>query len=143
MQRSGSISRGALMDDVRNRKYRILVVDDDASQVELSKRMLEREGFVVESALSAIGVTNIVRSFAPHVVLLDVQIPALSGDRLLLLVRKNAPAATKLVLFSACDEEHLRSLAREVQADDWISKSWDLDRVARRLFQLCAADARS
>ncbi len=62
-------------------------------------------------------------SFAPRIVLVDVHIPALSGDRLIGISKKWAPQGTLFVLYSASDEARLRGLAREVEADGWISKS--------------------
>lgn len=103
--------------------HRVLVVDDDTTQLELIERTLRSEGFDVMTCSSPIGVTSIVRSFAPHLVLMDVDIPALSGDRILAIARKNAPPMTRFVLHSASDESVLRRLAKEVDADGWISKS--------------------
>lgn len=103
--------------------YRVLVVDDDTMQLELLERTLRSEGFVVMTCSSPIGVTSIVRSFVPHVVLMDIDIPALSGDRILALARKSAPPMTRFLLHSASDEAVLRRLAKEVEADGWISKS--------------------
>jgi two-component system, OmpR family, response regulator len=120
------------------RPLRVLIVDDDASQLELLGRHFRLDGFEVQTTQNAIGVSNLVRSFAPDVVLIDVQIPALTGDRLLPLARKAAAPETKFVLFSACDEERLRRLARDVLADGWISKSWDGAQIARKIRQLCS-----
>ncbi|HZS35328.1 MAG TPA: response regulator, partial [Polyangia bacterium] len=78
-----------------------------------------------------------IRSFGPRVVLLDVNIPALTGDKLLALARRVAPEETRFVLYSACDESRLRELARQSRADDWISKSTDLAVVAEKLRRLC------
>ncbi len=116
---------------------RILVVDDDPQQLEMISRRLRLEGFEVATAASSFGTSNLIRSFEPRVVLLDVNIPGLAGDKLLSVARRSAPAGTRFVLYSACDESHLRQLARDTHADDWISKSTDLGIVAARLRLLC------
>lgn len=113
--------------------FRILVVDDDKMQLDLVQRSLRADGFDVMTCSSPIGVTNVVRSFAPHIVLMDVNIPALSGDRLIGIARKGAPAGTRFVLYSASDESTLRRLAREVEADGWLSKSVTGSDLAQRL----------
>lgn len=118
---------------------RVLVVDDDAAQLSLLERSLRLEGFEVTTATGAIGVSALVRRFQPDLVLLDVNIPALSGDRLLEVVRRHAPSETKLVLFSACDEGHLRRLASEVSADGYISKSTAGLELAERIRRLCGS----
>lgn len=123
-----------------DRAIRVVLVDDDPQQIEMMTRYLRLEGFDVTGTSEAIGASNVVRSFVPDVVLVDVQIPVLSGDRLLPLMRKVAAPDTKFVLFSACDEEKLRTLARETGADSWISKSWDRSRIARTIRKLAGKD---
>lgn len=106
-----------------NEPLRVLVVDDDNTQLELVERTLKADGIEVMTCSSPIGVTNQIVSFSPKIVLVDVNIPALSGDRLIGISRKWAPQGTLFVLYSASDESRLRGLAREVGADGWISKS--------------------
>jgi DNA-binding response OmpR family regulator len=116
-----------------NAAVRVLVVDDDRLQLELVERTLKADGFDVVTCSSPIGVTNQIVSFAPRIVLVDVNIPALSGDRLIGISRKWAPNGTLFVLYSASDEARLRGLAREVGADGWISKSVTGADLAARL----------
>jgi DNA-binding response OmpR family regulator len=124
---------------VTDRPLRVLVVDDDGVQLEMIQRSLRLEGFDVTVTRAAIGVSNIVRTFLPDAVLLDVNIPALTGDRLLAVARRHAPAATRFFLFSACDESRLRALANETGADGWMSKSTASAEVAARIRAACRA----
>lgn len=103
--------------------YHVLVVDDDAMFLELVERALRKQGFEITTSSTALGVTNLVRETGPDVVLLDVNIPALSGDTLLSVARRQAQKQTRFVLFSSCDESKLRALANKVGADGYISKS--------------------
>ncbi len=116
---------------------RVLIVDDDPMQLDMVSRRLRLEGFEVATTASSFGASNMIRSFLPRVVLLDVNIPALTGDKLLTVARRVAPQETRFVLYSACDESRLRELAKQAQADDWISKSTDLSIVAERLRRMC------
>jgi two-component system, OmpR family, response regulator len=125
-----------------DQSLRVLIVDDDQLQLELMERSLRLEGMQVATSSSVFGVSNIMRSFVPDVMLIDVHIPALSGDQLLSLARRNAPEGTKFVLYSSCDEWRLRALARETNADGWISKSADGPMVARKLREVCGLIAR-
>jgi DNA-binding NarL/FixJ family response regulator len=119
------------------RQLRVLIVDDDQLQLELMERSLRLEGFQVATSSSVFGVSNIMRSFEPDVMLIDVHIPALSGDQLLGLARRNAPETTRFVLYSSCDEWRLRALAKDTNADGWISKSADSSQVAKKLREVC------
>ncbi|MCA9614265.1 MAG: response regulator [Sandaracinus sp.] len=117
----------------------VLVVDDDEEQLDLVRRFLRLEGFDVEICSSPIGVSNLVRRMRPSVVLLDVNIPALSGPNLLQLLKKQVDgAATRFVLFSSEDTDKLRRLAGEFGADAYIQKGVDGGALARRLREVCA-----
>lgn len=96
---------------------RVLVVDDDPDQTEMVARVLTRRGFVVEAANSPFGVSNKARSFNPDLIILDVNIPALSGDQLVGLIRKNSQLDnTRIILFSAMDEDEETSDSRDRSA---------------------------
>ena len=114
-------------------KIRVLVVDDDQDQLALAERSLSAYGFDVRTHRSSLGVSNLVRSVTPDLVLLDVNIPALSGDKVLTLARAQAPATTKFILYSASDETKLRALARSSGADGYISKSVQGEDLAKKL----------
>jgi DNA-binding response OmpR family regulator len=85
-------------------KIRVLVVDDDVDQLMLLERTLHAYGFEVRTHRSSLGVSNLVRQALPDLVLLDVNIPALSGDKVLSLARNQAPATTRFILYSASVE---------------------------------------
>jgi len=115
---------------------KVLVVDDDPEQLEMMERQLRSFGVEVRTWNTGIGVTNAVREFGPDVVLLDVNIPALSGDRLVKLLRRSQ-TSSRLVLFSSNDQDSLRRLAADVGADDWIQKGIDPQSLVQRLQRVC------
>ena len=58
---------------------RVLVVDDEPNIAQLLGMALRYEGFVVETAGDGRGALAAVRSFGPHLVVLDVMLPDLDG----------------------------------------------------------------
>lgn len=114
-------------------KIRVLIVDDDQDQLSLVERTLSAFGFDVRTHRSSLGVSNLVRTTQPDLVLLDVNIPALSGDKVLTLARGQAPKGTKFILYSASDESQLRARARASGADGYICKSVQGEELAQRL----------
>ncbi len=114
-------------------KVRVLVVDDDQDQLMLAERSLTAFGFDVRTHRSSLGVSNLVRTAMPDLVLLDVNIPALSGDKVLTLARAQAPASTRFILYSASDESKLRALAKASGADGYISKSVQGEELSKKL----------
>jgi DNA-binding response OmpR family regulator len=115
---------------------RVLVVDDDEDQLVLVERTLKRHGFAVFTYHSSLGVSNQVRTTTPDLVLLDVNIPALSGDKVLGLARNQARNTTRFILYSSADESRLRSLALTSGADGYLSKSVTGEALAKRLTTL-------
>jgi len=125
----------------RRPPLRVFIIEDDPDQLDMTRRLLRAEGFEVEATPSSIGASNLVRTFGPDVVLVDVNLPALSGHRLIEIARRAAPPHTRFVLFSACDEGELRRLAREANADAYITKGLDPQELARRLRAMCGSRA--
>ncbi|MAT25435.1 MAG: hypothetical protein CMN29_10810 [Sandaracinus sp.] len=101
----------------------VLIVDDDDEHALMTARLLRHEGFTVTTWRGAFGASIEARTIQPDVVLLDVEMPALSGDRLAPLLRESTSGqATLIVLHSSRDEADLRAIATETGADGYIPK---------------------
>lgn len=122
-------------------KSRVLILDDDPEQLLLVGRSLRAAGYDVEMLTSPIGITNVARRLQPDVVLLDVNVPALSGDQLVEGIRKQH-AAARIVLYSGADAATLHGLAKTAGADGWIQKGTPMDEVVRKIRRLTATTIR-
>jgi CheY-like chemotaxis protein len=60
-------------------RTRVLVVDDNASNTKLLAFVLSRGGYDVRTADSAETGAEAVRAFQPHLILMDLQMPGVSG----------------------------------------------------------------
>ena len=78
---------------------------------------------------------GLTKGFAPEVVLLDVNMPDTSPERVIALVREAAGGA-RIVLYSAWEESKLRTLAARLGADAFISKSVSVFSIGSRLREL-------
>lgn len=63
----------------KNSERRVLIVEDDEDQLELLKRHLEHDKFLVEQASDGEEIISKINSFSPHILLLDVNLPGKSG----------------------------------------------------------------
>ncbi len=122
-------------------KSRVLILDDDPEQLLLVGRTLRAAGYDVEMLTSPIGITNVARKLQPDVVLLDVNVPALSGDQLVEGIRKQH-AAARIILYSGSDAATLHGLAKSAGADGWIQKGTPMDEVLRKIRRLLTASSR-
>ncbi len=117
-------------------RIRVLVVDDDQEQLSLMERTLSSYGFEVHTHSTSLGVSRLVRSETPDLVLMDVHLPALNGDKVLAVARTQATQRTKFILYSASDETRLRTLALRSGADGYLTKSLQGEALARKLVSL-------
>ncbi|HXN33310.1 MAG TPA: response regulator [Polyangiaceae bacterium] len=103
---------------------RVLVIDDDEIVRELMCELLRERGCDVFDAGSPIGVTRLIVQHQIDIVVLDVMMPDISGDKLAKLLRRNAKLQKlTIVLVSSGKHEDLSQLASDVAADSVVSKS--------------------
>jgi len=119
---------------------RILIIDDDNSHLLTAKGILENEGYTVSTHNQALGSTVIARQLGPDLILLDMNMPGLSGDRLAQIIGRNYQSSKVPILFySSNDEDSLRKAVEQYSfygVKDYICKgdSYDLrKKVARCL----------
>ncbi len=104
-------------------KKKILVIDDDERHLIATKELLGDEGYEVIIHHNAFGSTNVIRELQPDLVLLDVNMPALSGDRLSSLLLSNEKTKDiPIVFYSSNDEDSLREAVVKHGVSGYISK---------------------
>jgi len=101
----------------------ILVVDDDRIALEVLKRTLEAVDFHVEALNSPLEFWDCVERNRPDLVILDIDLPNLSGIEICRALRLDERYATLPVLFvSAYADSETVQRAFEAGADDFVSK---------------------
>lgn len=108
---------------MKDDRQRILIVDDDPAHLESTKGILEAEGYEVATHSQPFGSTNAITTFNPHLVLLDVNMPGLSGEKLAEVYRGNGRIRhVRVMLYSSNDEDSLRAASRRLQLDGYVCK---------------------
>jgi DNA-binding response OmpR family regulator len=100
--------------------YRILVVDDEPPIVDLVTGYLEREGWVVESAVDGPTAIEAAGRFDPDVIVLDVMLPGFDGIEVCRRLRTFSDAY--VLMLTARGEEIDRIMGLTVGADDYLVK---------------------
>jgi CheY-like chemotaxis protein len=102
---------------------KILVVDDDPTHLMTTREILEADGHHVVVHRSGFGVSVKFWKEAPDLVLLDVNMPGLSGENVwFLLERWLADRKTPVLLYSSNDEESLRKTAAKLGTAGYVMK---------------------
>jgi DNA-binding response OmpR family regulator len=103
---------------------RILIIDDDDIARELLCSTLKRNGHEIYELATAIGATRAIFQYNIDAVVVDVNLPDISGDKLARVLRQNPRGQSlAIVLVSSRPIEELRALALVAQADGVVPKS--------------------
>lgn len=100
---------------------RVLVVDDDTMVAEVVMTYLQRAGFVVSHAASGTGALDLVATWAPDLVVLDLTLPDLDGLAVCQRIRVHRPVLPVVVLTARGGEDE-RVLGLQLGADDYVTK---------------------
>jgi len=120
----------------------ILVVDDEPNIRQLIALVLAREGYRVETAASGHECLERVHRQSPALILLDLQMPGLTGVEV--IERLRAEATTReipIVLISG--STYLTGFSRVDNVEGFIEKPFDLDDLLTTVGRFCPAIARS
>jgi CheY-like chemotaxis protein len=125
-------------------REKILIVDDSEIVRDTARLTLERAGYTVITADTPIGVSSLVRKESPDLLMVDVSMPALTGDRLVRLLRDKLGKPTiRIVLFSNRPEAELRHLLTTSGADGFIRKTGDESQLVRDVERILSAVVRT
>ena len=103
---------------------KIMILDDSAIVLEAARQQLTAAGYEVVTRSSPIGTTVAVRKARPDVVLVDITMPALDGDKVVPLLRAAAlEKKPAILLFSDHEASEVKRLAAACGADGFVLKS--------------------
>jgi CheY-like chemotaxis protein len=117
---------------------RILIVDDNATNLKLVAYLMKANGYTVDTALDAESAIVAIRNHHPDVILMDIQLPGIDG--LELTRRLKADPATRDIVIVAVTAYAMKGDQAKAQAagcDDYITKPIDTralpETIARHL----------
>lgn len=123
--------------------YKVLVVDDDESIVELLKYNLEKNEYEVRTALDGVKALEIAKKFMPNLVLLDIMMPKMDGVETCRQLRAIPELEKTFIIFlTARAEEYSEVAAFDVGADDYITKPIKPRALMSRLSALFRRDVK-
>ncbi|HXV22097.1 MAG TPA: response regulator [Desulfuromonadales bacterium] len=114
---------------------RIVVIDDCRLTLAIARDILEQGGYEVFTAESGIDANNIIYGAArPDLILLDVEMPMLRGDRKVQLLKKSERSRDiPVVLISNRPAAELAAIARACGADGYLVKPLRKDSLLEHL----------
>jgi putative two-component system response regulator len=125
-------------DDLTNsrlKQSKVMIVDDEAMNIKILRRLLELEGFTnfvtTSDAPTAI---SLIRQEQPDIVLLDLMMPYVSGLDILAEVRSDEEIGfVPIVILTAVTDRETRVRAVELGATDFLNKPVDASELLPRV----------
>ena len=115
---------------------KILIVEDEEDILELLSTIFRLEDYEVLCTRDGEDALRIVREHSPDIVLLDIQIPKITGDEVCKSVKSDpAMLHTKVLIVSGMDGSHLQK-AREAGADACMTKPFSSTAIVEKVEEL-------
>ena len=108
----------------RARPYEILITDDDEGCRESLRDALATEGYGTELASTGHEAIELVRRKLVHVVIVDMNMPDLTGLETVTIIRREAPVPS--ILMSADHSRHLMQRALMAHCESFMPKPLNL-----------------
>lgn len=120
---------------------RILIVDDNATNLKLASEVLEMEGYLLLRATDAEQALDILEDTVPDLILMDIALPGMDGLSLTRqLKRISRLAGVRIVALSAFAMKGDEARALAVGCDGYITKPIDTRRFPGQIRSYLAAD---
>lgn len=118
-------------------RRRILLIDDSEISLHFAANVLTRAGYDVRTSMDVQELGPTLGQWRPDVILTDVSMPGISGLELCRLLKSSYETAhVPVVLFSALSSQELEAMARECEADGFLSKANGLDQLPHEVAML-------
>jgi two-component system, OmpR family, alkaline phosphatase synthesis response regulator PhoP len=116
-------------------KHRVLIVEDEHDIAGLIKHALERGGEIEPEVVhSGDAALKAVAAHAPDLVILDLNLPVLSGQEVCRILRGRSDARhLPIIMLTARTGEHDRVAGLELGADDYVTKPFSLRELTARV----------
>ena len=124
--------------DTNLKEGRILIVDDNLSNVKLLERVLGMSGYShIRSVTDPRQALDTFRAFQPDIILLDISMPYLDGFEVLeQLKRHGDDPYLSVIMISAQSEQENRMRALDLGVNDFIGKPFEASEVQMRIRNL-------
>ncbi|MFN3455722.1 MAG: PleD family two-component system response regulator [Pseudobdellovibrio sp.] len=116
----------------------ILVIEDEETQRNSLKRILESDGYQVKLAADAAQLTSVLdEEIEIHFIIMDVGLPWVNGFELAQMLKEHIQLKhIPLIFLSASAEVEDLQKGRDVGAEDYIKKPFDIEKLKSRIKEI-------
>ncbi len=102
-------------------KKNILIYDDDEEILFLCKAILSKYDYVVETLSKCENILTDIQTFNPHLILMDLWIPQIGGEKAIEMIKQNESTQQIPVLVFSANAD-IKDISKKVHADGYIEK---------------------
>jgi CheY-like chemotaxis protein len=114
----------------------VLILDDNPLVLKLGRALLEREGCTVLTASSWIEFNHVLAANSPDLILLDVNLPSIKGNRLSEVLKgQSSKKDIPIVLISDLPEKSLEEMFPGSGANGWMRKPLTREKLVEAIQQ--------
>ena len=118
---------------------RLLIVDDDQDNRLVLRAICRKlEGFEIQEAVDGIDAVELVRSWHPHIILMDIMMPNMDGFEASKIIKKEFPQIVIIVVTAVMDsriQDNMSALGNDI----YIHKPIDRDLIRYKLDSIGAS----
>lgn len=112
------------------KKKTVVIVDDEMAWLELMREILQQDGYKVVTADTGEAALENLKKLKPDLILSDLRMPHMNGYDFFEKVKHNPNLiAVPFVFMSSIDDYDARRVAKQLGADDYVTKPTDSSEV--------------
>src|SRR5579883_2894575 len=110
---------------------RVVIVDDEPSLIKFVSQNLRARGYDVADAANGLEGVELVKSYKPDLVILDINMPGMDGFEACGYIRQSSDAAIIMLTASGNEGDKIRAL--DIGADDYLTKPFAIGELMARV----------
>lgn len=104
--------------------FKIAIIEDDQAILQMYRIKFEAEGYQVETAENGKSGLQLLENFRPDIVLLDLMMPEMNGDEMLVELRKEDwGKEMKVIILTNMGEQEAPPILKQLGAEKFIVKA--------------------
>ncbi|HJV47352.1 MAG TPA: response regulator transcription factor [Bacillota bacterium] len=110
---------------------KILIIDDEPLIIDVLQAYLEKEGFLVYSAINGVEALQRIKEMKPDLIVLDLMLPDLSGEEICRDTRRYSDVPILMLTAKSDVENRIQGIV--IGADDYVTKPFSPREVVVRI----------
>lgn len=118
-------------------QYRILIAEDNRTNLKLLRHLLKRNGFLIQEAINGEEAINLWQQWQPDLIMMDIRMPVMDGYQAIREIRQREAdenkSPVKIIAFTASTFESDKQYLLSLGCDDFMGKPLKINELWQKL----------